>query len=229
MHTSTAPARLPDVPAQDVGRHVVASIEAAARADRPYTHWLPEDVLPRDLAEAVAALPFDPPRIADTLGRRETHNQSRTYFNPEARARFPVCETVAAAFQHPATVAGIGGTCGVDLAGTSLRIEYCLDTDGFWLEPHTDIGVKKFTMLLYLSSGPGADTLGTDVFDGEGRIVKTSPSPFNGGLVFVPSDRSWHGFRRRPIEGVRKSVIVNYVGPEWRARHELSYPDQPVG
>ena len=59
MHTSTAPPRLPDAPAQDVGRHGVASIEAAARADRPYTHWLPEGVLPRDLAEAVAALPFD--------------------------------------------------------------------------------------------------------------------------------------------------------------------------
>lgn len=229
MQTSADPPRFPDDKARDAGRHVVARLRAARRADEPYAHWLPEEALPPGLAEAAAALPFEPPRIADTLGRRETNNQSRTYFNAASRARFAACETVAAAFQDPETVAGIGRACGVDLAGTSLRIEYCLDTDGFWLEPHTDIGVKKLTMLIYLSSGPGADTLGTDIFDGEGRVVKTSPSPFNGGLVFVPSDRTWHGFRRRPIEGVRRSMIVNYVGPEWRARHELSYPDQPVG
>lgn len=28
--------------------------------------------------------------------------------------------------------------------------------------------------------------------------------------------------------GVRKSLIVNYVKPEWRARHELAYPGAPV-
>jgi hypothetical protein len=229
MQTSTDPLRASDGKARDAGRHVVARLRAATRIDEPYTHWLPEEMLPPDLAEATAALPLEPPSIADTLGRRETNNQSRTYFNADIRTRFAVCDTVAAAFQDPETVAGIGRTCGVDLTGTSLRIEYCLDTDGFWLEPHTDIGVKKLTMLIYLSKGPGADTLGTDIFDSEGRIVKTSPSPFNGGLVFVPSDRTWHGFRRRPIQGVRKSVIVNYVGPEWRARHELSYPDRPVG
>jgi hypothetical protein len=28
--------------------------------------------------------------------------------------------------------------------------------------------------------------------------------------------------------GKRKSLIVNYVKPEWRARHELAYPETPV-
>ena len=40
---------------------------------------------------------------------------------------------------------------GTDLEGTYLRIEFAQDIDGFWLEPHTDLGVKAFTMLLYLS------------------------------------------------------------------------------
>jgi hypothetical protein len=27
---------------------------------------------------------------------------------------------------------------------------------------------------------------------------------------------------------VRRTLIVNYVGDEWRARNELAFPDQPV-
>ena len=29
--------------------------------------------------------------------------------------------------------------------------------------------------------------------------------------------------------GLRQSVIVNYVVPEWRSRHELAFPEEPVG
>ena len=32
----------------------------------------------------------------------------------------------------------------------------------------------------------------------------------------------------REIEGVRKSVIINYVTNEWRAREQLSFPDAPI-
>jgi hypothetical protein len=40
---------------------------------------------------------------------------------------------------------------GASVGGSYLRVEFAQDTDGFWLEPHTDLGVKAFTMLLYLS------------------------------------------------------------------------------
>jgi hypothetical protein len=44
-------------------------------------------------------------------------------------------------------------------------------------------------------------------------------------MVFIPADNTWHGFEKRAIKGVRKSLILNYVTPEWRAREQLSYPD----
>jgi hypothetical protein len=47
-------------------------------------------------------------------------------------------------------------------------------------------------------------------------------------MIFVPSKHTWHGFERRPIEGVRRSIIVNYVTNEWRAREQLAYPQTPV-
>ena len=32
----------------------------------------------------------------------------------------------------------------------------------------------------------------------------------------------------RPISGVRKSVIINYVTEEWRAREQLAFPEMTV-
>lgn len=195
---------------------------------RPYTYWLLTGVLPDDTAGAIAALPWNPPPASDTRGKRETNNASRTYFGVENRGTHAVCDDVAHAFQSPEVTGAIQRVCGADLTGTNLRIEYCQDTAGFWLEPHTDIGVKKFTMLVYLSKGPECADWGTDVLDATGAIVTRAPYAFNEGLVFVPGPDTWHGFAKRPIAGVRKSIIVNYVSPEWRARHELCFPDRPI-
>ena len=109
-----------------------------------------------------------------------------------------------------------------------MRIEYAQDTEGFWLKPHTDIGVKKFTMLIYMSDDPRHADLGTDIYSDEATHVGRSPFAPNSAMIFVPSDRSWHGFEPRPILGVRRSLIVNYVTDAWRAREQLAFPAEPV-
>jgi hypothetical protein len=204
------------------------AIRTAHRDDTPYPHWLLHDVLPAELASQVIALPFDTPLIDDTHGKRETHNSSRIFVSEENRARYPACEALAESFQDEATIALLEDVCGHSLAGSSLRIECCLDTDGFWLEPHTDIGAKRFTMLVYLSDHPDAADWGTDIYDGDLRLASRATGAFNTGLIFLPAPDTWHGFARRPIRGVRRSLIINYVAPEWRSRHELAYPTQPV-
>ncbi|WP_188260967.1 2OG-Fe(II) oxygenase [Azospirillum tabaci] len=206
----------------------IRCLDDAPIKDAPYRHWLLSRALPDEAADGIAALPWAPPPGGDTMGKRDTNNATRSHFCARSRAEHAVCGAVATAFQGRAVTKAIQRTCGVDLAGTSLRIEYCQDTDGFWLEPHTDIGVKKFTMLIYLSKGPDCADWGTDVLDATRTVVTRAPYAFNGGLVFVPATNTWHGFAPRPIRGVRKSIIVNYVGPEWRARHELAFPDTPV-
>jgi len=60
-------------------------------------------------------------------------------------------------------------------------------------------------------------------------LVATAPYRRNAGLIFIPGSDTWHGFHRRPIVGVRRSLIVNYVKPEWRSRHELAFPDRLAG
>lgn len=60
-------------------------------------------------------------------------------------------------------------------------------------------------------------------------VDATAPCRRNAGLVFIPGGAAWRGFHRRPIEGVRRSLIVNYAKPERRSRHELAFPDRLAG
>jgi hypothetical protein len=216
-------------PAAAIRRQFRRSLEQSRCRVTPYRHWFLAEVLPAETCNGLTALPYTAPVVLETYGRRETNNASRTYFNPEARARAPVTDALARAFQDPETTGLIERHCGATLADSLLRIEYCQDTEGFWLEPHTDLGVKRFTLLIYLSRGPGSEEWGTDLLAGPDQPVGTAPAPFNGGLIFIPANDTWHAFHKRPIAGIRKSIIVNYVGPEWRSRHELSFPEQPVG
>jgi hypothetical protein len=209
-------------------RHLHDALSAASQEDSPFRHWLLADVLPVELYRALRDLDLGPPPPAESAGRRETHNAQRLFFGTTAQVRFTAAAGLASAFQHPDTVAAIEARTGTSLRGTSLRIEYCLDTAGFWLEPHTDIGAKKFTMLIYLSDCPGAEAWGTDFLSPQGELVRRPPAHPNSAAIFIPSTDTWHGFARRPIEGIRRTLIVNFVGPEWQARHELCFPDQPV-
>lgn len=208
--------------------HLQGALAAARRDDIPFLHWLAADVLPPALYRDLRDLDLGPPPPAEWAGRRETHNARRLFFGAEARQRFAVVDDLARAFQDAGTVAVIAERTGTSLSGTSLRIEYCLDTDGFWLEPHTDIGVKKFTMLIYLSDCPGSEAWGTDLLAPDGTLVSRPAAHANSAAIFIPSPISWHGFARRPIAGIRRTLIVNFVGPEWRARQELCFPGRPV-
>ena len=203
------------------------SLRAAPAEDSPYRHWLLRDVLPDHVAAAMDALPFAAPPLDGISGSREIHNNTRRYVDAAAIAEYPACRSLADAFQDPATVALIEDLTGARLGGCCLRIEYAQDTDGFWLQPHTDLGVKKFTLLYYLGPAGQLD-LGTDVYRDAKTWSHRAPFEPGGALAFVPSDRTWHGFEPRPIPVVRKSLILNYVTQAWMAREQLAYPDTPV-
>jgi hypothetical protein len=211
----------------------VAGSFAAAMAGRrtfeaPYRHYLVENVFPADVAEELAHLPFAPPVLNGVSGKRELHNDQRSYFDVAGVTRFPVMRGVAEALQSRQIVSLISDAFDAPLDDTFLRLEYAQDVDGFWLQPHTDLGVKKFTCLIYLSEGPGHEALGTDIYESPERHYGVSPFKRGAAMIFVPGDNTWHGFEKRPIEGVRRSVILNYVTHEWRAREQLSFPERAV-
>ncbi|MDJ0512158.1 MAG: 2OG-Fe(II) oxygenase [Methyloceanibacter sp.] len=214
--------------AEDIVNVFTEAVNSGDRSEAPYPHWVLKKCFPDDTIEDILGLPFPAPSLEGVSGKRELHNATRKYFDVENREKFASVDAVSEAFQDKRITDMIEQTFGTDLSGTYLRIEFAQDTDGFWLEPHTDLGVKSFTMLLYLSDEDGHDNLGTDVYDASKSHVARSPFEPNLAFVFVPGDNTYHGFEKRPIPGVRKSLIINYVTDEWRAREQLAFPEAPI-
>lgn len=216
-------------PTQDQLTNPVAAkfLDCLVNSDRrtyPYKHWLLSNPLPDNAVDAITSLPFDPPNTAIFNGKRETNNSTRVYFTPENQEKFEVCRKIVEGFKNPRAIEVIEKETGADLSDSHLRVEYCQDCDGFWLEPHTDIFVKKFTMLVYLSDEHELQDAGTDLYEGppEFKYVGSAPYAKNKGLIFIPGKNTWHGVSKRPIKGIRKSIIINYVTSDWRDKWELA-------
>ena len=205
------------------------SLENAGEEARPFRHWLLHDVLAPETLAGLKEWPHAAPTVRYALGRREENNPTRRYVDADAIGSSAPARSLAAAFQDARVTAAIETQCGARLAGTNLRIEYAQDMEGFWLEPHTDIGVKAFTMFVYLHDQDESRDWGTDLFSDGSTHAKRLPFVDNTGVIFIPGRDTWHGFLPRQIDGVRRSLIVNYVTCEWRNRHELAYPDKPIG
>lgn len=208
----------------DVAEAFCRALKHANHQTQPFDYWLLKDVLPRGQAEAIANLPFAPPQGLDFNGRRETNNATRVYFSPENQARFDVCRKVVEGFKSSNVINAIERTTGADLSDVQLRIEYCQDTKGFWLEPHTDISVKKFTMLIYLVDDPALADAGTQIHEGPPDFAHVASAPYglNKGVIFIPAENTWHAVGKQSVSNVRKSIIINYVDKSWRDDWELA-------
>jgi hypothetical protein len=229
MQTATLMKAPKSTPAATIAASVTSAVAHASLITEPFRHWRFKDILPHGTCEEIIALPIAPIAIDETHGKRDSHNEARRFFSPEMQARYPVMRAVAEAFQGASVLRSLEKLCGVKLCGGYLRIEYCQDTGSFWLEPHMDIKEKFITLQIYLNTGEGADRLGTDLYDGDKKYFSTSPSQLGDAMLFVPKEpSSWHGFEKRAIASVRRSLLINYVTDDWRSRHELSFPDEKV-
>jgi hypothetical protein len=220
--------RCPDLNDLDLSGSLVRSLRAACRREEPFRHWRLEHLFPEPVSQILSGLPFATETLDGPSGRRELHNDQRRYFAGPVLREHPVAARIAAAFQSMLIVQALMLLTGAALLGTYLRLEYAMDLDGFWLEPHTDLGVKALSILFQLGDAE-QQGLGTDLYFGPEAWAERVPFGWNTAIIFVPTDRSWHGFEPRPINGVRRSLIVNYVTEEWRERGQLAFPAQPVG
>jgi hypothetical protein len=202
----------------------LACLSGARHETSPFDYWLLDGPLPEGCCDDIANLPFPPPEGAVFDGKRDTNNGMRVYFTRENQARFEVCRRVVDGFQDPTVKTAIETATGTNLSDSHLRIECCQDTEGFWLEPHTDILVKKFTMLVYLSDDPDLADAGTNIHEGppDYKYVGSAPYGKNKGVLFIPGKNTWHGVGHHPVRGNRKSIIINYVTPDWRDGWELA-------
>lgn len=216
------------VSSEAIVQHMLKSISSAKGSKAPYPYWHLTNCLPDEVLNAISALPFPVPDLASALRQKELHHATRNYFNQANMLRYPVCLAFNEAFQDPRLTSSLENLFGTHLKGTYLRVEYAQDTGSFWLEPHTDLKAKVFTMIIYLSKDPRHSHLGMDIYDINKKHVGRSPFASNSAIVFIPSDISYHGFEPRNIEGICQSLTINYVTQEWSAHEQLAYPDRPI-
>lgn len=214
----------PDV----VARHFRRALLDCRREEWPYLHWSLKDVLPEEICLGIIGLPIMPLLINDCRGVRDVDNTLRTFLTPALQSRFPVCACLAQALQRPDVAELAGQTCGFEVDGSYLRIEYIQDIDGCWLQPHHDVPEKLFSMVIYLCTGPDTAEWGTDIYDAELTWVGRSPSDFNSAAIFIPGENTWHGFEKREIVGIRRLMEINYVHPTWRDKNQVCFPDRPI-
>lgn len=204
------------------------SLSSSQRSDDPYLHFFLENAFDQNLLAELNTLPFKPRDLNYERGAREEFNAERYYLSPEVNTQHRAAQRTADIFSNPDVIHAFEKAGDRSLKGSLLRIEYAVDSGHFWLSPHTDIGPKLFTMLIYLSEGENSDSWGTDLYRDAETHYAAAPYAANNALIFYPTKNTWHGFERREIKGIRRSLIVNYVTDEWRNRHELVHPTQPV-
>jgi len=78
-----------------VQHQLIRSFNESEQREQPYRHWRLSNLFPLETAKAVGQLPFTPPVIDDTGGRRETHNETRRFFDQDAISQFPTCAAIA--------------------------------------------------------------------------------------------------------------------------------------
>jgi hypothetical protein len=216
-----------DTHQQDI-KQMMTCLNSTQPDSYPFRHWMLSGLFQDDVIDDLLTVPMSVHQLEYSVGSREEHNATRQYINPETIGKYPVCHRVAEIFKNPEVIAQFEKMGNKSLKNTLCRVEFTMDTQGFWLHPHTDIGVKMFTMLIYLSKDANSEEWGTDIYEDANTHVRAVPFKSNSALMFIPSNNTWHGFEPRKLNGIRKTLILNYVTQEWRNRHELVHPTNPV-
>ena len=216
--------------AQRIANHFSHSLSRSAVYQRPFRHWVLTGTLPADILASIVRIPAEVPSTNALVGNQRSALGGRFFFSPANRTRYRACDDVARAFQSMEVSHFIERYADTKITNTRLRIEYTQDRDGYYLEPHTDtIDPKRFTLVVTLPRALHLEAMGTDLYDNDHSHVSTQPRTINGGLAFVPGSQTWHGFSKKPIDGIRRSLVVNYVGNGWPQTLDLSFPELMAG
>ena len=157
---------------------------------------------------------FPKSATVDYDGRRASANEFRTFVT---RSRTPELAELFRDFDTPEARECFTDLTAVDCSAGKLRIELCQDGPGFWLENHIDIQEKLITLQIYL--GEGKQTWGTQLVWDNGQI--TVPFEHNTGWLGNKNTKIVHGIPKKIVDGIRKSVIINYVVGDWNDKEQL--------
>lgn len=233
---------------EQIVQHILECLKSrTTRHEQPFPFCTLQQVLPTDVHQALLALPIEPLHME---GQRSKNNDQRTFLNVDFNAQHEAAARVAEAFQDERVTTALALDYGVPLEGAHTIMEMAVESGTASLVPHRDIGAKCFTCLLFLAEDPALQHAGTDLYtvkpEWAERVLPMPEAPReafeaqtfrptyapNTAYFFIPTDYSWHGFDERELGGIRKTLILNYVGglhkETYRNTHWLAFPNQAV-
>ena len=177
----------------------------------PHRWWTVNKAFTDRQSEKIEEMfPDDP---AKGTGTRSSINKFRKFVKrdtPEGK--------VFSEYNKDSFKAHITDVTGVDMLQGALRIELCLDGSGFWLDQHVDIPEKLMTLQVYI--GGGNSVWGTHLYTQPDVLYKALPFIHNTGWLSVLGEPVLHGVPKNKVDGLRKSVIINYV-TDWKDTEQL--------
>ena len=193
------------------------NLDKLVSSDFPFKHWEISNCLDENALNEISYsnIPdgdraYDGTRAADYTGQG-VDGKLRLFITQSNSDLYPYLTKVINELQKKDNYEKIGRLIGKDLSNSFVRLEVIGDKKGFWLKPHKDITEKLMTMMIWANPYQESDSLGTDLYDNDFKLVKTIKYIHNQGYFFASGQDTWHGLELKEIKKERRCIQINYV------------------
>ena len=193
------------------------NLENLRSSDYPFKHWEFSDCLDIKALDEISysTIPdgnraYDGTRAADHTGQG-VDGKLRLFIDSNNSKFYPNLTNLVHELQKKEVYKIIGSLINKNLSNSFVRLEIIGDKTGFWLKPHKDIEEKLMTMMIWANPYNESDSLGTDLYDKDFKLVKTIKYIHNNGYFFSSGDDTWHGLELKEIKKERRCIQINYV------------------
>jgi len=183
----------------------------------PFDHWEFSNFLDNATLDEISfsSVPegmrsYDGTRAADHTGQG-LDGKLRLFITKENCKFYPNLTKFIYDLQSSNTCNKISKLINKNLNNSFIRLEIIGDKKGFWLKPHKDIPEKLMTMMLWANPFNESESLGTDLYNNNFKLVKTVKYVHNSGYFFSSGKDTWHGLELKKIIKERRCIQVNYV------------------
>ena len=185
--------------------------------EAPFKHWEIKNPLNQNIINEIISISvpdgeraYDGTRAADHTGKG-LDGKLRIFINMNNSHLYPSLTSLIKILQSKECQEILSKYLKKNLQNSYARLEVISDKKGFWLQPHKDIKEKIMTMMIWVNPYNESENLGTDFYDKNFKIVKTSKYINNTGYFFSSGEDTWHGLEKKEIIKERKCIQINYV------------------
>tara|TARA_B100000965_G_C19561272_1_gene744602 strand:+ start:871 stop:1485 length:615 start_codon:yes stop_codon:yes gene_type:complete len=183
----------------------------------PFKHWEIFNCLDKETLDemVLASIPdgkrsYDGTRAADYTGEG-IDGKLRLFIDKQNSSNFPNLTKLINFLQTQKISSLLGKLLKKNLSNSYVRLEVIGDKTGFWLKPHKDIEEKLMTMMIWANPYNESESLGTDLYNKDFKLIKTVKYINNNGYFFSSGNDTWHGLELKKIIEERRCIQINYV------------------